>query len=273
MSGGSALPVVISVPHGGTKVPRVVAHLASLSIRDILRDGDTWSRHLYDISNHVVSIVGTDIARAVLDMNRSPEDRPPENPDGVVKSVTADGVTVWTDPDGLHSDLADLLVQKYHRPYHERIREAAGTGLTVLGIDCHTMLSHAPPIGADAGTLRPAICISNGGNEKGEEEGSPLTAPPELARALRDAMEAAFRDINAAVSIGDKTVRINDPFRGGYICRHHGTKGPLPWVQFEINRALYLPDTPELSEKPDGASLRRLEDIRDRFIRGLRRIL
>jgi formiminoglutamase len=242
-------------------------------MQDILRDGDTWSRQLYDLLGHVVSYADTDIARAALDINRSPDDRPPDNPDGVVKSVTADGVQVWEDPAGLSPELADLIVNEYHRPYHEGIKNAARAGTAVLGIDCHTMLIQAPPIGPDAGRSRPAICISNGGNEKGEEDGGPLTAPSDLVRALRDAMAIEFRDIGTATSFGDETVLINDPFRGGYICRRHANYGPIPWVQFEINRGLYLPDTPELTEKPDGPSLERLKDIRERFIRGLRRVI
>ncbi len=273
MSKRPRLPVVISVPHGGTAVPFEARHLMRLGIGEILIDGDTWARQLYDLFAHVASYVDTDIARAALDMNRSPGDRPPENPDGVVKTVTAGGIPVWDDPEGLSLQLADLLVKKYHRPYHERIRKAAGAGSAVLGIDCHTMLSHAPPIGPDAGTPRPAICISNGGDDRGEEEGEPVSAPPDLVRALRDAMEREFSGMSLPVAIFGETVRINDPFRGGYTCRHHGLPGPLPWVQFEINRALYLPETGELAEKPDASSLRRLKDIRERFVRGIRRVI
>ncbi len=86
-------------------------------------------------------------------------------------------------------------------------------------------------------------------------------------------MEREFSGMSLPVEIFGETVRINDPFRGGYTCRHHGLPGPLPWVQFEINRALYLPETGELAEKPDASSLRRLKDIRERFVRGIRRVI
>ncbi|NIO15885.1 MAG: N-formylglutamate amidohydrolase, partial [Deltaproteobacteria bacterium] len=114
MSKRPRLPVVISVPHGGTAVPFEARHLMRLGIGEILIDGDTWARQLYDLFAHVASYVDTDIARAALDMNRSPGDRPPENPDGVVKTVTAGGIPVWDDPEGLSLQLADLLVKKYH---------------------------------------------------------------------------------------------------------------------------------------------------------------
>ena len=34
-------------------------------------------------------------------------------------------------------------------------------------------------------------------------------------------------------------VTINDPFAGGYITRTYGNN-PVPWVQVEMNRSLYL---------------------------------
>lgn len=271
MSQGPALPVVISVPHGGTEVPREVRHLLRLSMQDILRDGDTWSGHLYDLSGHVVSYVDTDIARAALDMNRSPDDRPPENPDGVVKTTTVGGVQVWEDPTGLPHELADRIIEKYHRPYHDRIEAASRKKTAILGIDCHTMLSRAPLFSDQPGAPRPMICISNGGDGTGEPRGEPLTAPPDLTRALRDAVATAFRHEDVTVDIG--AVLLNDPFRGGYLCRRHGISGTLPWVQFEINRALYLPDTLGLTKRPDAEHLTRLGDLREKFIRGLKRIL
>jgi formiminoglutamase len=34
-------------------------------------------------------------------------------------------------------------------------------------------------------------------------------------------------------------VTLNDPFAGGYITRTYGNQ-PIPWVQIEMNRKLYL---------------------------------
>jgi N-formylglutamate amidohydrolase len=90
---------------------------------------------------------------------------------------------------------------------------------------------------------------------------------------LRYAVAAAFRHEYVTVGIGAGAVLLNDPFRGGYLCRHHGISGPLPWVQFEINRALYLPEEPDLTEIPGAASRTRLGGLREKFIRGLKRML
>jgi N-formylglutamate deformylase len=34
-------------------------------------------------------------------------------------------------------------------------------------------------------------------------------------------------------------VTLNEPFSGGFITRTHGNN-PIPWIQLEINRSLYL---------------------------------
>lgn len=250
-----------------------MAHLARLSIGDILKDGDTWARHLYDLADRVKFFVDTHIARAVLDMNRAPHDRPPENPDGIVKTVTVNATQVWDDPGGLSPELADLLIARYHRPYHGRIEGAARKDAVLFGIDCHTMLSRSPGGAPRGGEPRPMICISNGGDGSGESMGETLTAPPELVRALCDAMQTAFRHEDVMVGVGSGSVLLNNPFRGGHICMRHGGTGFVPWVQFELNRALYLPETSELTESPGAESQKRLRDLREKFFRGIRGVL
>ncbi|MGV7222697.1 MAG: N-formylglutamate amidohydrolase, partial [Nitrospinales bacterium] len=68
-------------------------------------------------------MVETDIARAVIDLNRDVSDRPPKNPDGIVKTKTCHGQKVYS-PDSFPDDyLVVNLIQKYHTPYHKNIQE------------------------------------------------------------------------------------------------------------------------------------------------------
>jgi formiminoglutamase len=211
------LPLLVSVPHAGRRVPQEVREYCILSGDDIIADGDEGAAIAYDLEGRVAAFVTTDVARAVVDMNRPVDDR---GPDGVVKTVTIWNQPVYRAP--LPPDVVDVLVRRYHRPYHERLsRLAAGEGVA-LGVDCHTMAAVGPPVGPDTGMPRPALCLSNA-------EG---TCPEEWLRGLARALECSF----------GCPVGLNEPFRGGYIIRSHANE--IPWVQVELSRGDFL-DWPE----------------------------
>lgn len=157
----SKLPILISVPHGGTLVPDYFKKNCLLSEKDILLDGDTWTKDLYDFRELVEEYIYTDIARAVIDMNRKEDDLPPMNPDGVVKTIAVDGKEVWNKQ--LTSKEIERLVTKYLKPYHKRLEESASNPRVKLAIDCHTMLDIGPTKDRSKWEKRPLICISNRG--------------------------------------------------------------------------------------------------------------
>ena len=74
------LPLLISVPHGGDGVPAEVAGRVAISDDDLFDDGDAFTRDIYDVRDDVISWFGASIARAFVDLNRAPDDRPPANP-------------------------------------------------------------------------------------------------------------------------------------------------------------------------------------------------
>ena len=153
------------------------------------------------------------MARAIVDMNRAPDDR---RPDGVVKTHTCWNVPVYRRP--LRDSEVESLLGNYHAPYHDQLSELGRSGRWPLGIDCHTMAASGPPVGPDHGKERPRICLSNGDG----------TCPPTWIDGLR----ACFAELL------DGPVNVNDPFRGGYITRSHGTE--MPWMQLEMSRAPFL---------------------------------
>jgi formiminoglutamase len=203
------LPLLLSVPHAGRRVPPEVSRLCLLSDREIEEDGDVGAAEIYDLQAEVPAYVTTDIARAVVDMNRSVEDR---RADGVVKTHTCWNVPVYREPLSEHT--VRELLDRYYHPYHSRLRELAGSELR-LAVDCHTMAAVGPPVGPDPGRERPRVCLSNGDG----------TCPEAWIAALRDCFEDAF----------GRAVKINDPFKGGHITRSHAKE--MYWVQLEISRA------------------------------------
>ena len=205
------LPLLISNPHSGTRVPPEVESLCILTAQEIYEDGDEGAAEIYDFADQVQAYVTTDIARAVVDLNRAVDDR---RADGIVKTHTCWQVPVYREP--LAEPLVTELLDKYYHPYHQRLTELAGT--VVAGMDCHTMAAFGPPIGPDPGCERPAICLSNADG----------TCPRQWIDTLAELLRAAFA----------KDVTINDPFQGGFITRSHAVE--MPWLQLEFSRAPFL---------------------------------
>jgi formiminoglutamase len=105
------LPLLISVPHGGLRVPDEVTHLCILTPEQIAKDGDVGASEIYAISEEVEAFVTTDVARAFVDLNRAESDR---SADGVVKTHTCWNEPVYAAP-LLEDDVRQLLT-RYHRP-------------------------------------------------------------------------------------------------------------------------------------------------------------
>lgn len=208
------LPLALSVPHAGWNVPPEAKPYCILAPEDIVADGDEGAGEIYDLAEHVAAFNTSDIARAIVDLNREESDR---TPDGVVKTETCWQVPVY-DPFPPEEVIGELL-DKYYRPYHRILTEWAGRPELRLGVDCHTMAAHAPPIGPDPGMERPLVCL-------GDNDGT--TAPAEWMEQLTDCFAAAF----------ETEVAVNDPFSGGYITQCHGQE--MPWVQVELSRTAAL---------------------------------
>jgi formiminoglutamase len=179
---------------------------------DVVKDGDEGAREVYALEEGVLGFVTTEIARAIVDMNRSEDDR---RRDGVVKTHTCWNVPVYKDfpPD----DVVESLLEPYHRPYHRALRESASRG-ALLGIDCHTMAAVGPPVGPDPGKERPAVCL---GNADG-------TCPVDWLDSLADCLASAF----------GVEVSKNEPFKGGHIVRSR--PGGIPWVLLELSRGDFM---------------------------------
>ncbi len=203
------LPVLISVPHAGLKVPGEVAAICFLTQEDIAADSDGGAGKVYDIEKHVEVFATTHIARAIVDLNREEDDR---SPDGVIKTQTIYGAKVYTDypPE----PIIEVLLSKYYRPYHARL--SGSTRGLMLGIDCHTMAAKGPSRAGDSGEERPLLSIGDNGGR---------SIPLSWRQKFVFCMEEAFQ----------LPVAVNRPFRGGYITSYHSRE--MPWVQLEMSRA------------------------------------
>jgi len=208
------LPLLLSVPHAGLRIPPEVESWCILAHEDVVKDGDEGAAEIFALGKCVKAWITTDIARAIIDLNRAEDDR---RQDGVVKTHTCWDVPVY-EPFPPENVVQELL-ERYHRPYHRKLTRLARTGVR-LGIDCHTMAGIAPPVAPDKGQRRPAVCLSNGDG---------ITCPDPWFRQLGECFRNVFADF---------PVWLNTPFKGGYLTRTHARE--MPWVQLEISRAPFL---------------------------------
>ena len=243
------LPVLLSIPHGGMRTPPELCDMLRISDRDIFEDGDAHTVPIYDIGEAAAVVVRAEVARAFVDLNRSLQDMPPANPDGLIKSATCHNRPIYAvQPDeAMRRD----LIAKYYMPYHRRIQQAVRGDLQ-LCLDCHSMEDVAPAISPDCGTRRPLFCLSNRRGQTSSNKSLTLLASC----------------ISEAYGISRTSVRLNDPFLGGHITRTYGNN-PLPWLQVEMNCSMY---TSEEWFDHDTMKCRqsRLRDLRLMFEKALR---
>lgn len=205
------LPLILSVPHAGLRIPQEVKDYCALSPEQILVNSDEGASEIYDLKSEVAGYVTTDISQAIVDMNRAENDR---NRDGIIKTHTIYNAQVYHQP--IHDNVIEKLFECYYRPYHQKITESSAD--VKFGVDCHTMAAIGPPSAKDSGCERPNICLSNAYS----------TCPQDWFEKIIHCFEESF----------DSKVSINHPFLGGYIVRSHSSE--LPWVQVELSRAPFL---------------------------------
>lgn len=205
------LPLIISVPHAGLTVPQEARDYCALAPEQILADSDEGAAEIYDLKSEVAAHITTDVARAIVDMNRAEDDR---GRDGIVKTHTCYNARVYRQP--VSEDVVEILLERYYRPYHQRLLESAADAK--FGVDCHTMAAVGPPSATDSDCERPNICLSNAHG----------TCPQDLFEKMVHCFKKSF----------DSEISVNQPFKGGYIIRSHSSE--LPWVQVELSRTPFL---------------------------------
>ena len=205
------LPFLVSVPHAGLQVPLEVKDICILSKDQIYADIDCGAAEIYyELEKYVEAFIFSDIARAIVDLNRAADDF---RKDGVIKTHTCYNVPVYKEFPS--QELIERLLSNHYHPYHQKLGNLIDKEKIKIGIDCHTMEVVGPPVGPDAGKSRPLVCLSNA-------EG---TCPDEWVQSLAGCFQKIFPQ---------QQIAINDPFKGGYIIRHYSAG--IPWLQIELSR-------------------------------------
>ncbi|MCK4836174.1 MAG: N-formylglutamate amidohydrolase [Candidatus Aminicenantes bacterium] len=253
-------PVLISIPHGGWKVAEEIKDIWALSPEDAFHDGDPLTSQIYDFSDRVSVQIIMEYYRAVVDLNRQPDDIAPKNPDGVIKSHTCYKVEVYKPNRLPDEDLKSILLEKYYFPYHKQLQNCLKLDDIRMGFDCHSMAAVSPPIDDNVGTPRPLICLGNLGNGQGQvsEPHNRITCDPGILHLMRDEFLRVFQHEDVDIEI-PAICTMNIPFEGGYITRQMGNKG-FPFIQIEMSRVLYLTE-PYFDEDTLRVDEKRIKDL------------
>ncbi len=265
-------PMLVSVPHGGWRVPEELSAIWGLSEKDAFHDGDPVTSRIYDFVDRVTVQLVMEYYRAVVDLNREPDDIAPGNPDGVIKSHTCYNVEVYKPARLPDEALKRKLLERYYFPYHRALTDAIAREDVRLGVDCHSMAAVSPPIEKDAGTARPLICLGNLGDAVGEacEPFNRITCPPEMLLFAADEFTRAFEHEDVEIEV-PAVATANIPFSGGQITRTAGA-GETSFFQIEISRALYLTKS-FFDEGTLEVDERRLADLNAKIWRVLSRVV
>ena len=227
-----SIPLLISIPHAGTRIPHDVAQAMTPASR-ALPDTDWFVPRLYELDeSSAASLLIARISRYVVDLNRPPSDEnlyPGQNTTALCPERHFDGTPVYREGCSLNEAQRQSRLQTYWQPYHQQLQAELDRlvdrfGFAVL-LDAHSIASRVPNL--FPGRL-PDLNF-------GTNHGRSCTAD------FQQKIEQLARQTAPLDSI------VNGRFVGGYITRHYGrpTAG-VNAVQLEISQAAYL-DEPSRS--------------------------
>jgi len=232
------LPFFVSFPHSGEEVPLEATWLRKLPEVILMCDVDRYVDQLYNSSilKNNIQFITTKWHRYAADLNRLSSDTDELSVQGAVASGrfaqgiglhwarTTQGDTLIKDPMAI--ELHELLVEKYHRPFHDKIKlmydnHLSAGATSVYQLDLHSMPSKGTSKHPDPGEDRAEIVISDLKGTSCSEDFKSLV--------IQSYKEAGFE------------VVYNWPYKGGRVTELYGdpSKGQHV-VQVEINRKIYM---------------------------------
>ena len=218
-------PLLVSIPHDGRELPDDVAARMSAAGR-ALPDTDWHVAQLYDfVTSLGAGVLRARYSRYVVDLNRPADDAalyPGQVATGLCPERTFAGDAIYADGAGVDDAERARRVERYWRPYHERlaaelarIRERHGYALLW---DAHSIRSEVPAL------FDGELPVLNLGTFGG--------------RSCDSAIEQALWDVARLAPY--PAVR-NGRFVGGYTTRHYGRPGDgVHAVQLEIAQRAYM---------------------------------
>lgn len=227
---GAAVPIVLSIPHCGSRIPEELRGEYDPQKTAFIDDTDWFVDRLYSFAPKMgITVLSAEISRWVIDLNRDPSGKPLYSDGRVITGLCPvtdfAGSPIYTDgrrevsPDEVQSRM-----EKFYEPYHREIRRLMDDAIERFGAvllwECHSIRRSVPAIHPHP---FPDLII-------GDSDGT--SASPGISEsALRTFGEAGF------------DVAHNHPFKGGWITRHYARPADQRHVvQLEMTKTNYMDD-------------------------------
>jgi formiminoglutamase len=222
------LPLVISIPHSGTRLtPAVEAGLVPAA--QGVPDTDWHIPRLYQMAVEMgASTVAGQFSRFVIDLNRPEDDQPLYSgaTTGLYPHVLFDGSPLFEEGRAPSDAERATYLENIWRPYHQALRDELDRLRDTFGYaflwEAHSIRSVLPMLfdGAlpdlNLGTFNGASCA------------------PELAERL----------LPICADAKGYTHSLNGRFKGGHITRHYGRPAEhIHAVQLELTQRSYMDET------------------------------
>ncbi|NQY06047.1 MAG: N-formylglutamate amidohydrolase, partial [Flavobacteriaceae bacterium] len=227
---GEKVPIILSVPHCGTKFPKELRKQYNPRLQELVDDTDFYVDKLYHFAAEMgITMIRARYSRWVIDLNRDPESAPLYDDGRIITGLTPAtdffGNPIYKKetyvPD---QEEVNRRLNNYYWPYYVKLQqlleERKNEFGKVLLWDCHSIRAYVPTIRKDK---FPDMILGNN-NEK--------TAHPDLIKTALEGLRS-----------GDYGVNHNDPFKGGHITRYFGApENNIHALQLEMNKELYMDD-------------------------------
>lgn len=236
-----SMPMLLSIPHGGTDIPDDVAgdYAPTAAAR---ADTDWHLSKLYDFAEDMgISVLAARWSRYLIDLNRPPEDSnlyPGQDTTGLCPVDTFARERLYKpgrEPDAVETA---RRLERYWRPYHAQLqaeieRLLALHGRVVLW-DAHSIASQVPRF------FDGRLPDLNFGTADGTSCSLQLQGAIMQAAAAQERFSFVF----------------NGRFKGGHITRRYGDPARgVHAIQLEMCQCLYMDEAPPFDYRPEAAAL------------------
>lgn len=225
---GSA-PLLLSMPHNGTEIPRDIAARMTEQARDV-PDTDWHMDRLYDFAPSLgAGVLKPRYSRYVIDLNRPPDGTvlyPGASNTELCPLSCFDETPVYLDNQEPGPEEISQRVDTYWRPYHATLEEELARLRSVHGIavlfEAHSIRSEVPRF--FSGKL-PDLNLGTAAGQSCNRQ---------LEKLLRGVLESAK----------GYSFAVNGRFKGGYNTRHYGNPSKnIHAVQLEQAQISYMEET------------------------------
>lgn len=225
-SKANPLPILISVPHCGTKLPQGLEPSFHSNVYEGIDDTDFFVDKLYNFAPDLgITVIQSEYSRYVIDLNRDPQNKALYNDGRVITELVPTknffGEDLYQNQVPNPQQIQSRFDQ-FYSPYHQKIQELLAQMKEqfshVLLWEAHSIRQHIPPLHPQP---FPDLIL-------GDQNG-------------KTASESLIQCACENLSNEGYHFSHNTPFRGGFITRNFGKpEDGIHAIQLEMTKVNYM---------------------------------